>query len=110
MFYRWKQLEIPEQFVGIQELSISSACHFHSSWKGHIIILGAQQASECTFGKDTSSTRVRQGRHCLKRKQFAIGLGEVKSLACIHQNIREGYTTRSGRSQPHPTSIGTVTA
>ena len=109
MFYRWKQLEIQEQFVGIQELSISSACHFHSSWKGHTIILRAQQVVEGTSKRDTSSTRVKQGRHSLRRKQFTIGLREVITLARAHQNIREGYTTRSGKSQPHPSSIETVT-
>ena len=110
MFYYWKQLEIPEQFIRIHELSISSACHFHSSQKGHTIILGAQQAIECTSKRDTNSPHVKQGRHSLRMKQFFIGIREVKTLACAHQNIWEGYTTRSGKSQPHPTSIGTVTA
>ena len=81
MFYCLKQLEIPEQFAGIQELSISFACHFHSSRKGHTIILGAKQAVECTSERDTNSTCVKQGRHSLRRKQFAIGLRDVRTLA-----------------------------
>ena len=45
-----------EPFTLIQRLHIFFACHFQSSRKGHINILGAQHAIECTSEKDTSST------------------------------------------------------